>query len=1099
MLKIDCLLLNTEVANTVRQIVGYLGHQWLAEGKDVSFKNMFNYLRDNGVEVDHETAAKIYADELPLNDARFTSQQDLHQITGAWFDKIVRAITLQKPKRGEQEIGELSPAQSAAKAIANVFSSAVVEDQRTKSVLKTLEDVYKKASKRLLGEAPGGKTTDTRTVEEILNEALDNEALGYRNLKDGNINGIAKLHDEVRSLLREMTMEMEEAGDHDKIEQWGNYVKSLEDASYSLMLYSGETKKVVNEALMDNGYARATKSGKEVVDWQRLAGNVNSYEQLRQNVISSLTGKGFSEDVAGRVADTLSKEFKEIRGRIMQINDQRQQRLEDSWTKANDTVRETLPELAEKRVAEWQNYTQIEGREDKPLKFSKIEAKKIIGNALKNSEEYGMEWGVDKRAIDWIAMAGRKPDAETIKALVSEQLILEGVKEETASLAAESVANDYADQLISDIDENSDRILGTKEQNIDRIKANRKTELERLAELHDLGIFENAHNKLLAKVLGIQEGDVEAMDSIRTYAEQMSRLRYLMSGNEFLAPTMQREIARNIQNLVANNIENKTRMLKIASALNKIYQVENSSLVSGYRNLVENHLSGLIEYATTKSNLSLKLGKKLAGNKKGLRELMADTWQVIAKGGTEFGLAPYQVGGNQARVTDSYNLNKMRGADWRNPKTWVKGTASAVLTVPRAFLMGTDGMFKSALYRLHFLSGMYDALKNTGNYSHEEAVDFLNESIYGEGQIEKAREKARRLYEETGMKYTSRKHLNLTANELLLENLLQGYDVTPDMIKEVQESAFKMAGLGMGHESNQPISKLIQSSKLHFQRTEQEALNDGRYSKAAGQRMWNTIINSVALRFAASQANWAWIKLEQSGIGLLSGVYHYQMGNRIKGKDLLNPDLLQEKTEQYQKGRQSMARGILGIAANALMTGVAIPAIANAMYEDEEDPVQAMFEAMKDNYLAKAIFLKTTPVWGLADYFYHTKNSDRRALTSASDVIQNVTGIGAPHSNAKVFAEASVKWASKREDMQRKGDAQMGQLFANNLPHVPFYKQGKDVLQTVDYFRTGENPMYHYPENFWQGLLGGGVMEDMSEVIPENSRPEWMEGWQKEK
>src|SRR6478735_6236631 len=105
MLRIDCLLVNTEVANTVRQIIGYLGHKGIAEDRDVSFRSMYNELRKNGVEIDLETAAHIYANELPLHDARFTSAEDLQYETGRWFDNIVRGITLQKPKKGEKEIG----------------------------------------------------------------------------------------------------------------------------------------------------------------------------------------------------------------------------------------------------------------------------------------------------------------------------------------------------------------------------------------------------------------------------------------------------------------------------------------------------------------------------------------------------------------------------------------------------------------------------------------------------------------------------------------------------------------------------------------------------------------------------------------------------------------------------------------------------------------------------------------------------------------------------------------------------------------------------------------------------------------------------------
>jgi len=1095
MLRIDCLLLNTEVADTVRKIVGYLGHKGISEGKDVSFRSMYKELRKNGVEVDLETAAKIYSDELPLHDQRFTSEADLKYDTGHWFDDVVRALVLRKPKTGEKEIGELSPAQAVVKGIADAFSNNVRDDETTKSILKTLEDTYRKGAQRMLGEKSNKESAeDTRTTAEIVQEAVDKEALGYRNIKDGTINGIAKMHEEVRKEIAELTRQMEASGDHDKAEQWKNYAKSLEDASYTLMFSTAEGKKILNESLMDGGFVRTTKEGKRLLDWQKLAGNINSYEQLRQNVVEGLTKQGIPEDTAHRVADSMSKEFRDMRGKILETAVKKYERTADSWTDAERKVKDTLPETVEKNVKAWQNLIKFEGRENNPLKFNKKDAQRVVGDALKNSEQYGMDFGKDGRAIDWVNMSQEPPTQQAVQVMVEARLQEQGLSAETAALTAESVSADYHKVLMEDIASNAQRLLDNRQAALDRESGRSKSDYTRLAELHDLGVFNGAHDKLLAKLLGIEEHDRQAMNDVRQFAEQMSKLRHLMDGNDFLVPSMQREVAHQIHQIVARTVENKTRMLKVMSSLNKVYQLENSSLVSGYRNILENHLSGFQEYMTTKANMRIKLGD-LAKSKKDLRQLMGDTWKAIAQGGNEFGLAPYQVTGNQLRISDEYNLNKMKDIDWKSAKGIAKGAASAILTVPRAFLSGTDGMFKTGLFRLHFLSGMHDALVRTGEYTHEQALAVLNDAFYGPGQLEKARIRAKELYDKSGINYVSKKDINITANELLHENLLQESVVTPEMIMEVQEAAFKMAGLGMGHESNNPVAKLMQSSKRHFNMAEQQAFNDGQYGKAASNRMLNTIINSVALRFAASQANWAWIKVEQSGVGIISGFTHYMMGKSIKVEDMFDTKRVQEQAEHYLKARQSAARGVLGLMVNAALTNLAIPALAKAIYGDDEDAVDELFENMGDNYLAKALFLKTVPIWGLADYYKHTTKSGAPSLSVTGDIISNVTGFGGTHNNATQFAEAIKYLHSPKENMNERGYAKLGSLLSNNLPHVPFYKTGKDVLQTAKYFSTGHQPMYNYPQNFMQGLYGGGVTEDVAPLIPRKWQPEWMEEW----
>lgn len=1099
MLKIDCLLKNTEVAETVRDIIGYLGHKWVAEGKDASFDSIYRYLRDQGVEVDKETAAKIYSNELNLSDARYTSEKDLLSQTGAWREKIARALILQKSNKKMLEIGELSPSKAIAKSIADSFTSTLVSDDVTKSTLKQLEDIGRKAAMRMLGEMPEVDRSDKRTTEEIISDALEAEKLAYRDKESGVLLGLPRLWDEVRKEIQSLGADLKDSDKDETIEAWEQYVDGLESASYTLALSSKEAQTILHEALMDKGFVKETKKGNRIVDWKSLAANQNSYAQLRENVVSSLTGKGIDPAIANRVADTLHKEFREVRAKMLEINDIRQEKINETWQDAEKAVKETLPELAKRYVKEWKNYTQFEGREDVPLIFRQIEAKKIIGDALKKSDDYGMDWGADKRAIDWVSMAIDTPDISRLKDVVVDRLVADGISEADAALVAESVVDMYHDQLMKDIAENSKRILDTKQANLQRARADRKTELARLAELHDLGIFNDTHDALLARVLGIQESDKQTMDAIREYAEQMSTLRHLMAGNEFIAATRQREIAREIQKITSKAITNKSNSLKVASALSKIYQVENAALVTGYKNIIENHISGIIEYSTTKANVTTKLGKELAGNKKELWNLMKDTWSFIAGGGTEVGLAPYMVGGTQGRVMDTYNLHQMRGADWKSPKTWAKGTVSAVLTVSRAFLAATDGMFKVGNYRLHFLSAMHDALVESGNYSHEEAVKFLGEAFYGQGKVEAARQRAEVIYKKTGIDNPSRRQINILANDLLLENLILEEVITPEALKEIHESAFNMAGLGMGHESNNVMSKIIQSSKIRLQQQEQAAFSKGNYSKAAGLSVTNTAINGVIMRFAASQFNWAWIKLEQSGLGLLSGAYHFSEGKSLKARQLLEPENAIKAAEAYQKGRQSMTRGVLGIAANGLLTGVAIPLVAKAMFPDEEDPVKKMYRELGDSYYSKLIFIKTAPLWVLGDYFYHQKKGGDKAAMATAGIVENLTGLGGNKSSAVVFYEASKKIGSDKKKTRDRGWAKLGTWVGNNTPHVPFYRQGKDVLQTVDYFGNGNNPMRNYPQNFWAGVFAGAVMEDLATSVPKEEQPDWLRGWYKKK
>lgn len=788
--------------------------------------------------------------------------------------------------------------------------------------------------------------------------------------------------------------------------------------------------------------------------------------------------------------------------------------------KVFDATREELAKYSEEIFSKaddhtkqlWEEHVNSLENAAYSLLFSKAEGKQILKDAL--LKDYGKDTKAG-RIIDWQKLAGT--DTLNLQENVV-KAFKDTLGEETAKRVASALKTEYED-MRGEMLRKAENILSQKEGLLDREMRPGKSEMTRLAELHDLGIFNGAHDKLLASILGVEPHDREAMQQVKEYAEQLSKLRQMLGGNDFFVPSIQRQIAHSIHDIIASTIENKTSRLKRASVINKVYQVENAAMIAGWRNITENHLSGATEYITTKANVTAKLGKELVGADKHALQNMLETWVNIAGGGREFGDAPYQVGGNQLRVEDKYNLRAMKDADWGSVKTYPKALLSAVMTGPRAGLSATDGAFKTGLYRLHFLSTMHDALVNSGNYTHEEAVKFMNDAMYGEGAYARAQEKAKDIYDKTGVKYVSQKEINITANELLHENLLQGKEVTAEMIHEAQQSAFRQAGLGMGHESNNPISKSIQSLKLKYQREELKAFNEGNYERAAKVRGWNTAVNSAILRFAASQYNWAWIKIEQSGYGLISGFHHYNQGEKIKTgyglisrlrhtiqgekvKDKSVSDLseneMKKMAEEYQLGRQKMFRGAMGLALNVGVTYGLMPLIAKALHPDDEDPIQKMFDEMGDNYAAKALLLKLTPIWGLGQYYYHNLKSKKpypgekfdRVMEALAETSQNVLNFGENSNAAIKAAEASKEIAqgitSGNEKEREKGKAKAAQFIRNYFPHVPFYKPVKDVLQTIDYLRTGKQPMHRYPYGWLQGLYYSDVLED---ILPKGTNP----------
>ena len=72
----------------------------------------------------------------------------------------------------------------------------------------------------------------------------------------------------------------------------------------------------------------------------------------------------------------------------------------------------------------------------------------------------------------------------------------------------------------------------------------------------------------------------------------------------------------------------------------------------------------------------------------------------------------------------------------------------------------------------------------------------------------------------------------------------------------------------------------------------------------------------------------------------------------------------------------------------------------------------------------------------------------------------------------------------------------MGGIVNSSVPHVPLVRQGKSVAQFANWISGGETkPMPPYPQGFLQGLLGGGVLQDIAGQIPADELPESLKDW----
>ena len=138
-------------------------------------------------------------------------------------------------------------------------------------------------------------------------------------------------------------------------------------------------------------------------------------------------------------------------------------------------------------------------------------------------------------------------------------------------------------------------------------------------------------------------------------------------------------------------------------------------------------------------------------------------------------------------------------------------------------------------------------------------------------------------------------------------------------------------------------------------------------------------------------------------------------------------------------------------------------------------------------------------MWLLQSYEYNTTEygepSDK-AIAAIGKNIVNLTNVGDKHDVSVQMYKAISEISDKSEKQRERGYAEFGKLLNNNIPHIPLLRQGKNVLEFASWVAGGEEkPMPPFPNNFLQGALYGGIIQDACGLVPEQYLPDPLKDW----
>lgn len=1254
MLNIDCLVKNTDFIDGVKKYVKYIANHFVETGENASFENVYKHLKENNLEVDIETAGVIYNSELPTEtDDNFTSREDVEHIAGRQMDETFRNLLLGRDKTGEKTIGDLSPRQAIVKKLSDAFNNNVVQDKTTKSVLRTIQDMYVKSMDRITGELPNKEeVAPDRTFEQIAQEGFDKMGVGYRDNETGLINNLHTLHEGVKKELKEFTDKLEAEGDPVKAEQFKKYVADFQQATYDIALDKGEARELVDKALISEGYGKTDKEGKLSVDYNKLAGEVSSVQQLRDNVINALTkgdkfdktmaevvanhlqrqfvetiernlahldkeqskkiasydpksgqapkipidevvadqvkrwgtytkhadregedlvlskktagdalkhvmiesglsremepGKStldidkvsnaisspadikqiatdyfegqkksdgnprYDKDTVGRLANAIDGMYQEMFNKVREHVEGKQRAIENTWapTPEEEKVKPSIGDAISARLKEWSQYKKITGKNDAPLQFTKNEGQRIVGEVLKNSNEYGLEAKSGNKTIGWQKLAENPPTEEGLREMIQNHVLKEvGATELNSKNVATSLARDYHAELQQAIKDHAESILKQKEKALEIEKPERKTAIHRLAELTSLGLFDKGHEKLMYHFLGVDEAHQQDLESLKEIAHLATDLRAELSNKDYHADFLFKNADRLVNEVIHRNKDNNQRSLSIVRAINHTFELMNMGLISNPYNMVENNWSGLQALIGTTIQMRKELGisntpwalvKDAAqGDFFKDKKLWWNVWKDVAIGGVELGGAgdKWSHLGSFADNLNSVNIKK-------NP---IKALKTMAIIIPRAMLNASDAANKAVLAKKNMMFSLHQAMVQNG-WSSEAAAHHIHEAIYGQS-FEDAQVKAKSLIAKYGDKfgvgkseYAQKRATIRLANDLVIANLNLNADpnlqsdrpiVDDKMIEAAMGAGFHAAAISLGHEANNPASRALKAGKKDALQRENDFLDRAKdetdpdrkavlYNQAAKARLINNLWFNGIKRMQSGAFNWAKLRGDALGIGLATG---YADGHRRRDTklDFDSKESLEQTMKDRAKSSGNITRGFTGIAATTMgLAGMAAYGFFRQKQE-EDDIMQNAADGIKDSYILNRSMNKFGP--DLAQLYYLYKTSKGEGVEAAKDAtigyVVNLINANPAFTPQGKLAEAAKIYHRGNVNKSQEAAAQVGSIYGD-MVQVPFYKSIKQFYQLGNHIATGKeiDNKFTKQKGFLEGMFGGGLIQD---------------------
>lgn len=1007
----SCLFHNTDLHQKLKELIPIINIEVGAKNGRPTFRQVRRELiKQTGVEIDLDTFADIYKSEIP-SDLRFTTDEEIDDILNATTKNALDKLAFGMVDRLDG-IGETSIERAAINKAASILATIEGKDRstRTKTIARIIKDAVLAQISRLANSNPDFAAMKRRPAKETyadtLARVLEINSLSIPQTDADKFNTVQDIFsaakDKVMNALENLR---DEDGNEIMAEEGERFLEQYKDAFFGVLMSTADANNLLRGALLDAGYGKGV-AGRQVVDWNSLAGTVNNPDIVRDNVIGALTDKqGLSTETATSIANALANEFEaHVRG---------EKAMKVKYALAEAKARDIMEKLGwEPTVAfsEKVNTELHEAIDDQVNMSDELDIEKVVHDVLLNN-------GANERQLANIPKSKMRVDIHTVSRVAN---LVKGDLE----LDADALAELYG-------------IIGKA------IDADAIADLRRIANLKD----QIDNMELLIRTDGTAQPatkqGLEKAKLIQELSNQMARI-VAKSRDYSGQTTFQRFLTYALNGLSKYIPANAALVL-----LNPFNITQNilSGLFAGFHGKVGGAITSAAGYTSTPLTFKTSDGETVK-----LHELlgkfnMAETWFNT------------MVGAEGRDIPDLFTGDPSKDpVTLKNAST--KGEmAEAILTLmPRAALTATDAMVKEPYYRKELIRGVLYYLQKAGGMTRQQAQSTVYEALT-RNSPERLAAQAKELATLVG-KGNDKYYIKQVAEDIQMASLVILHPDTgvpilsQDRLQAIIDAAKQTSAEVFGHRIQKNVlffnffydiltgakAKAIESMNRDYGQKMEDLYKRGEYFAAAKLNFVHQLKGTMGFLFQRGIYNWAILMAQKNPVSIINGFR--QLSKQVQFNDQKES---RDAVENYLRSRAKIGRGLMGTMSAALIAPMVLEFLKGS---DDED---------KKKFLDK---LRKDPVWGrlfknfvspLAQAMIDAKLSDT-AIEGAGAAMKDMGIAPIVSAGARYYAvdnQIMVALDNLEPSKLPKAEAAAGGVLGMFLPGKSFLSTNKAWVERV--------------------------------------------------